>query len=314
MINYIIRRLLLMIPVMLLVTMIIFLLMRVLPGDAIVTQLEDSSFTQEDLTRLRASLGLDDPLIIQYFKYVGNLATGDLGDSLISGRPIQDQLFKAFGVTVELALLSMAIGLAIGLPLGILAAVRQDTIGDYVGRVFAVLGLAMPNFWLATIFILFASIYGFLPSVEFKRFFESPATNMTQMLPAAGIIGFSLSASIMRMTRSAMLEVLRQDYIRTAVAKGLGNQAVIQRHALKNALLPVVTLIGVQVHVLFTGTIIMETIFNLPGLGVMTISAINFRDYTIVQSTVLFFAIMTLSINLLIDLSYSWLDPRIKYQ
>ena len=314
MINYIIRRLLLMIPVMLLVTMIIFLLMRVLPGDAIVTQLEDSSFTQEDLTRLRASLGLDDPLIIQYFKYVGDLATGDLGDSLISGRPIQDQLFKAFGVTVELALLSMAIGLAIGLPLGILAAVRQDTIGDYVGRVFAVLGLAMPNFWLATIFILFASIYGFLPSVEFKRFFESPATNMTQMLPAAGIIGFSLSASIMRMTRSAMLEVLRQDYIRTAVAKGLRNQAVIQRHALKNALLPVVTLIGVQVHVLFTGTIIMETIFNLPGLGVMTISAINFRDYTIVQSTVLFFAIMTLSINLLIDLSYSWLDPRIKYQ
>ena len=312
--NYIIRRLLLMIPVAFFVTMIIFLLMRILPGDAIVTQMEDSAFTQADLTRLRASLGLDDPLVLQYFRYVGDLFRGDLGDSLISGRPIQGQLFRAFRVTFELAVFSMVIGIAIGMPLGILAAVRQNTKADYIGRVFAVLGLAMPNFWLATIFILVASIYGFLPSVIFVRFSEDPSTNLTQMLPAAGIIGFSLSASIMRLTRSAMLEVLRQDYIRTAVAKGLRNQSVIQRHALKNALLPVVTLIGVQVHVLFTGTIIMETIFNLPGLGLMTISAINFRDYTIVQSTVLFFAVMTLSVNLLIDISYAWLDPRIKYQ
>jgi peptide/nickel transport system permease protein len=240
---------------------------------------------------------------------------GDLGRSLISRRPVTQELLKRINLTSHLAVLSIIVALLIALPIGVLSAVRQDTASDYVGRSFAVLGLSLPDFWLATVVITFLAIwFQWIPPIGFAAIWEDPARCLSQLTIPAAIIGARLAAVSMRMTRSSLLEVLRQDYIRTARAKGTRERAVIVRHALKNAFIPVVTVIGQQVGVLLGGTVIVEFIFLQPGVGSLMLDAVLLRDYTLIQGAVLFFAAVIVVTNLLVDLSYAWLDPRIRYR
>ena len=224
-------------------------------------------------------------------------------------------LKKSIPVTIELALLAMILGLVIAIPLGVLSATRQDKPSDYVGRLVAISGLSLPDFWLGTLVITFAAIwFGWIPPLGYASVWESPWTNLQQFLLPAAVLGFRLSAATMRMTRSTLLEVLREDYVRTAWAKGLGERVIIYKHALKNALIPVVTIVGGQLGTLLAGTVIVETIFALPGMGRLTVEAILYRDYPIVQTNVMLVAGTLVTLNLLVDLTYAWLDPRIRYR
>jgi peptide/nickel transport system permease protein len=239
---------------------------------------------------------------------------GDLGYSLTSRRPVSQELLKRVSLTSHLAVLSLLIALLIALPIGVLSAVRQDTVADYCGRLFAILGLSLPDFWLATVVITFLAIwFRWIPPIGFAPIWVDPARNLSQLLIPAVIIGARLAAVSMRMTRSSLLEVLRQDYIRTARAKGLRERAVIVGHAFKNAFIPVITIIGQQFSVLLGGTVIVEFIFLQPGVGSLMLDAVQLRDYTLIQGAVLFFATVIVVMNLLVDLSYAWLDPRIRY-
>jgi peptide/nickel transport system permease protein len=243
-----------------------------------------------------------------------DLLRGDLGDSLLSGRSVADELGDRISLTLHLALLSLAIALLMAIPIGIISAVCQDTVADYGGRLFSVLGLSLPDFWSGVVAILILSLwFHWLPPRGFEGIWAAPIKTFQQLLIPAAIIGFRFSAVIMRMTRSSMLEVLREDYIRTARSKGLSEQKVIVGHAMKNSFIPVVTLIGQQFSILLGGTVIIETIFLLPGVGNMTLDAVLFRDYTLVQGAVIFFGGIMVLMNLLVDISYAWFDPRIRY-
>jgi peptide/nickel transport system permease protein len=314
--TYLARRVLHGLVVLWLVSFAIFSLVRILPGDAVLMQLDQAAApTPEMLARARQELGLDRPFLHQYRTWMAGVVRGDLGHSLISRRPVTQELLKRVSLTSHLAVMSMIIALLIALPIGVLAAVRQDTAGDYVGRLFAILGLSLPDFWLATVTITFLSIwFQWMPPIGFAPIWEDPARNLSQLLIPALIIGARLAAVSMRMTRSSLLEVLRQDYIVTARAKGNRERAVIVRHALKNAFIPVVTIIGQQFSVLLGGTVIVEFIFLQPGVGSLLLDAVQLRDYTLIQGAVLFFAAVIVAMNLLVDLSYSWLDPRIRYR
>ena len=314
--TYIARRVLHGLLVLWLVSFAIFSLVRILPGDAVLMQLDQAAApTPEMLERARQELGLDRPFLEQYRTWMVGVARGDLGHSLITRRPVTQELVRRISLTSHLAVMSMIIALLIALPIGVLAAVRQDTAGDYVGRLFAILGLSLPDFWLATVAITFLSIWlQWMPPIGFAPIWEDPARNLSQLLIPALIIGARLAAVSMRMTRSSLLEVLRQDYIVTARAKGNRERAVIVRHALKNAFIPVVTIIGQQFSVLLGGTVIVEFIFLQPGVGSLLLDAVLLRDYTLIQGAVLFFAAVIVAMNLLVDLSYSWLDPRIRYR
>jgi peptide/nickel transport system permease protein len=236
------------------------------------------------------------------------------GDSLLTGEPITVSLRKAIPVTLELAALAMVLGLVIAIPIGVLSATRQDTASDYAGRVVAVSGLSFPDFWLGTLVITFAAIwFHWIPPIGYTSLWDSPWRNLQQFLLPAAVLGFRLSAATMRMTRSTVLEVLREDYVRTAWAKGLGGRIVVYKHALKNALIPVVTVIGGQLGVLLAGAVVIETIFALPGMGRLTVEAILYRDYPVVQTNVMLVAATLVTLNLVVDLTYSWLDPRIRY-
>jgi peptide/nickel transport system permease protein len=314
--TYIARRLLHGLLVLWLVSLAVFSLVRILPGDAVLMQLDQAAApTPETLARARQELGLDRPFLEQYRTWMAGLVRGDLGHSLTSRRPVTQELLKRVSLTSHLAVMSMIIALLIALPIGVLAAVRQDTAGDYVGRLFAILGLSLPDFWLATVTITFLAIwFQWIPPIGFAPIWEDPGRNLSQLLIPAFIIGARLAAVSMRMTRSSLLEVLRQDYIVTARAKGNRERAVIVRHALKNAFIPVVTIIGQQFSVLLGGTVIVEFIFLQPGVGSLLLDAVQLRDYTLIQGAVLFFATVIVAMNLLVDLSYSWLDPRIRYR
>ncbi len=314
--SYIGRRVLQGALVLWLVSLLIFSLVRILPGDAILMQLDQAAApTPEQLARAREELGLDRPLLQQYGVWMSGVLRGDLGRSLTSRRPVTQELVKRISLTCHLAVLSMGIALLIALPVGILAAVRQDTATDYVGRFIAVLGLSLPDFWLATVAITFLAIwFAWIPPIGFAPIWEDAGRNLSQLLIPASIIGARLAAVSMRMTRSSLLEVLRQDYIRTARAKGRRERGVILVHALKNALVPVVTVLGQQFSVLLGGTVIVEVIFLQPGVGSLMLDAVQLRDYTMIQGAVLFFAAVIVAVNLLIDLSYAWLDPRIRYR
>jgi peptide/nickel transport system permease protein len=224
-------------------------------------------------------------------------------------------LKKSIPVTIELALLAMVLGLVIAIPVGVLSATRQDKLSDYVGRLLAISGLSLPDFWLGTLVITFAAIwFAWMPPLGYASIWESPWKNLQQFLLPAAVLGFRLSAATMRMTRSTLLEVLREDYVRTAWAKGLGERMIIYKHALKNALIPVITIVGGQLGTLLAGTVIVETIFALPGMGRLTVEAILFRDYPVVQTNVMLVAGTLVALNLLVDLAYAWLDPRIHYR
>jgi peptide/nickel transport system permease protein len=314
--TYIARRLLQGVLVLWLVSLLTFSLVRILPGDAVIMQLDQAAApTPETLARARQELGIDRPFLAQYRTWIAGAVQGDLGRSLISRRPVTQELLKRINLTSHLAVLSIIVALLIALPIGVLSAVRQDTASDYVGRSFAVLGLSLPDFWLATVVITFLAIwFQWIPPIGFAAIWEDPARCLSQLTIPAAIIGARLAAVSMRMTRSSLLEVLRQDYIRTARAKGTRERAVIVRHALKNAFIPVVTVIGQQVGVLLGGTVIVEFIFLQPGVGSLMLDAVLLRDYTLIQGAVLFFAAVIVVTNLLVDLSYAWLDPRIRYR
>jgi peptide/nickel transport system permease protein len=314
--SYIARRIGQGLLVLWLVSFAVFSLVRILPGDAVLMQLDAAAApTPEMLARARQDLGLDRPFLEQYRTWMSGVVRGDLGRSLITRRPVTQELVKRISLTSHLAVMSMIIALLIALPIGVLAAVRQDTAADYMGRLIAILGLSLPDFWLATVTITFLAIwFQWIPPIGFAPIWQDPGRNLSQLLIPALIIGARLAAVSMRMTRSSLLEVLRQDYIVTARAKGARERAVIVRHALKNAFIPVVTIIGQQFSVLLGGTVIVEFIFLQPGVGSLLLDAVLLRDYTLIQGAVLFFAVVIVAMNLLVDLSYSWLDPRIRYR
>ena len=313
---YVIRRLLLMIPTLFILTVIVFLTVRFIPGDAIDTmmlRLELFDFDRDDLLR---SLGLDVPVHVQYGRWIsGILLRGTFGESLFGGAtPIEERILAKLPVTLELGLMSIAIALLIALPVGIYSAVRQDQFGDFVGRSVAVIGLAAPNFWLGTMVIIYPAIWwGWTPPLEYVPLAEDPSANLGILLVPALILGTAMSAHTMRLTRTMMLEVLRQDYIRTAWAKGMSERLVVIRHAVKNAMIPVVTGIGLSLPLLVGGSVIMENIFNLPGLGRLMVTALQDRDYPVISAVNLFFAVAVAVFNLLIDLIYPYLDPRVRH-
>lgn len=313
--TYIIRRLLLMVPVLWGATAIVFIMMRLLPGDAITAKLEDNRYvTKEQIARLRADLDLDKPAYVQYGKWVFGLMRGDLGKSLHDEEALTTKLKQAFPVTAQLSVMALVLGLMLAIPLGILAALKQDGPVDYVARFISVLGLSVPNFFLATLVILAGAIYfHWVPPFGYIPMLERPMDSLKQLLIPSVILGTSLSAITFRLVRSSVLEVLREDFIRTARAKGLTNRVVILRHTLKNALIPVVTVVGLQFGSLLGGTLIIEGIFSIPGMGLLMLSAIHDRDYTIVQGLVLIAALVFTVANLVVDVMYGWLDPRIKY-
>jgi peptide/nickel transport system permease protein len=316
--RYLFHRILLYIPTLIGVSLLIFAIMRVIPGDParIILGGGDSSsgYSQADLDRLHRQLGLDKPLPVQYLDWVGGALHLDFGQSLRFGSPVTVEILKRIPVTVELAFLALFFGVVFGLPLGLISAVKHNTWIDNQGRVLAVLGLAIPNFWAGTLLILALSLwFNWVPPLGYVSFTDDPVKHLQQMLPPALVLGYGFAAYVARMARAQLLEVVRHDYIRTAYAKGLSGAVVITRHALKNTLVPVVTLSGLQLGALLGGAVTIELIFSLPGLGRLLLDALSFRDYPTIQAVVLMVATGFLTLNLLIDVLYSWLDPRIRY-
>ena len=293
-----------------------FLLLRVAPGDAAVMILgEDVSAQPERLRDLREQLGLEKPIFLQYTDWLGAVARGDLGTSLFSGRSITDELANRMPISLELTLLSMALGLLISMPIGIFAAVYPESLGDQVLRFFSMIGLAVPNFWLGTMVMVFgARWFGWIPPIGYTSIFGDPVRNFQQFIIPSIIVATSVAASQTRLMRSTMLEVLGNDFIRTARAKGLRERSVVTRHALKNAMIPVLTLFGSQFGQIITGIVIIENIFNLPGLGRFILESIGKRDYPMVQGIILLIGIWVVLLNLATDLAYGWFDPRIRYR
>ncbi len=316
---YIIRRLLLIIPTLFILTILVFLSVRFIPGDVIdvlegrMQYAESGGIDREALER---RLGLDVPAWVQYGRWIGDiLLNGSLGESLLTSYAVEEAILERLPVTLELGVLAILIGLVIALPVGIYSAIRQDTAADYVGRSIAIIGLATPNFWLGIMVMIFPAIWwGWAPPLELIPFTEDPLGNLWGFFIPSLILGTASAAATMRMMRTMMLEVLRQDYIRTAWSKGLRERVVIIRHTIKNALIPVITLIGLQLPILVGGAVIMENIFNLPGIGRLLVNALNDRDYPVVSGVNLFFATGVVLLNLLIDLIYPYLDPRVRYE
>ena len=329
---YIIRRLLLIIPTLFILTILVFLSVRFIPGDVIdvVAARMEETGGSVDREALERYLGLDVPVHVQYGRWIGVLPTphwitgefhfkgllqGSLGESLMRGLPVEEEILGRLPVTIELGFMAILIGLLIALPVGIYSAIRQDTAADYAGRTIAIIGLATPNFWLGIMVMIFPAIWwGWSPPMELVPFTEDPLGNLGVLIIPSLILGTAASCEAMRMTRTMMLEVLRQDYIRTAWSKGLKERVVVVRHAIKNALIPVVTLIGMQLPLLVGGAVIMENIFNLPGLGRLMVNALEERDYPMVSGVNLVFATMVVGVNLFIDLIYPYFDPRVRYK
>lgn len=316
---YAVRRISLFIPTILLTTLIVFVLFFMVPGDAalfILTGEEGAgAVTEEDLAKLRHELGLDKPLHVQYGTWLWDILRGDLGTSIWYREPVTKEIGDKFAVTLQLAVMGILMAFVIAVPLGMLSAVKQDTWPDYASRIFSLIGIALPTFWLAILIIYFlAYTFNWLPPLGYATLWEDPVLNLTQLAFPALAIAFHDLAFTARVTRSSMLEVLREDYVRTARSKGLSELTVIGRHALKNAIMPVLTVSGYQFARLLGGTIIIETIFVIPGLGQFLIESIIHRDFVVIQAVVLLAAAVVLTLNLVIDLIYGFLDPRIRYQ
>lgn len=313
--QYACKRLLLMVPVLVIISMLTFTFMRILPGDVLEVMYADSPLSEQQIAQIRHQLGMDKPMPVQYWDWVSGLARLNAGDSLWTRRPVLQEIADRLPITLELAILAFLIQLAIGVPVGVLAATHQDSWLDQVSRFFAILLAAAPQFWIATIVIVFlASGIGWIPPLGgVASLWTDPLTNLEQFFLPALILGIGGAAILVRITRNQLLEVLRQDYVRTGYAKGLSTRRVQYVHALKNALIPVVTIAGSHLGYLLGGTVIIESIFSLPGLGQLTLDAIQHRDFPQLETNVLFLAMAFLFVNLLVDLSYGWLDPRIRY-
>jgi len=313
--NYIIRRLLGAIVVLFLMSIVVFRLVHWLPGDALLVKLGEAGRIPPDkLEEARAEMGIDRPLTEQYLDWLSGILRGDFGRSLIWDESVGQRILDGLPITLELAILASVVALLVAIPVGVLSALKQDTPIDYVARVLAILGLAVPNFWLATMLLLYLTLwFGWTPPLRYTPFWEDPWTNIQTFALPALVLGFTLGASLTRMTRSTVLEVMRNDYIRTARSKGLRDRIVIGRHVLKNAMIPVITIFGLQFTGLLGGSVIMESLFSLPGVGGITLQAVQQRDYTQIQGNALLFGAIALFINVLVDVSYAWFDPRIRY-
>jgi len=316
--TYLTKRLLLIIPTLLGVATLVFAIMRVIPGDVALLILGGDDSARIDPAQLAAmhrQLGLDQPLAVQFGHWLWGVLRFDFGTSLWTGRPVLDELLTRLPLSLELALLATIVSVAIAIPLGVLAAMRQDTWVDYLVRVVSIGGLAIPSFWVGILIILFLVIYfGWGPPLEYTPPWVDPWANIQQMVWPVLTVGYRYAAVTTRMTRSTMLEVMRDDYIRTAWAKGLGERAIAIRHALKNAMLPVITLIGTEFAFLIGGLVVTETVFTLNGVGRFVVDAVAHRDYPVVQALVFVIAFAFTIVNLLIDLTYAWFDPRIRYR
>jgi peptide/nickel transport system permease protein len=322
--QYIARRLLLAFPVLIVVSILIFGGVRVIPGNVCGIILGGSEgMTEERCAQIDAELGLDQPVAEQYLDWSGiswfwggdtGILQGDFGESMVNRRPVLEEIRNRLGATLELTILSAGFAIFLALPLGVFSALKQDKLPDVGLRVLTVGWLAMPSFWVGSMLItLPAKWWHYSPPTPYVQFWDDPFTNLEQMYLPAIALGISLSAVIVRVTRSSMLEVLRQDYIRTARAKGLGEKVVLSRHALRNAMLPVITLLGLQLGFLIGGTVVLESLFSLPGLGTLLLSAVVTKDFPELQGLVLFFALAIILINLAVDLSYVLIDPRVRY-
>ena len=315
--KYTVRRLLLMIPTLFLLATILFFLLRVLPGDEalFITSGEESVATVEDIEKLREAWGLNDPLYVQYWRWLKDALRGDLGYSRYADRPMVDALASKIEVTATLAFLSVVVALTWSLPLGIMSAIWRGSWLDQTTRVITAAGIAMPNFWVAILMLLFlVKFFNWIPPVQHVSIFDDPVTALKRLIFPSLVIGFRSASTISRMTRSTMLEVIGDDYIRTAYAKGLGPWVVTLRHALANAIIPVLTMAGLLVAALMDGAVIVERIFTLPGLGQQIVNATSARDFVMVQGIVLILAVFMMLWILLIDLVYAWIDPRIRYE
>lgn len=312
--RYIVSRVLLIVPTLLIVTIVVFSLVRLIPGDVVNIMIGEQGYAK-DADEMRVKLGIDRPIHEQYLRFVSSLVRGDLGRSFHSNKPVLEELLRRLPITAELAILALTLSLSISIPIGIVSAIRQDSMVDYVARSFSIGMLAMPGFWLATLAIVLPSLwFRWTPSVQYTPLFDDPYKNLQHVFLPALLLGAHISASVMRMSRTMMLEVLRQDYVRTAWAKGLRERTVVVRHVIKNAMIPVVTILGLQLAQLLGGAVIFEQIFAIPGLGRYLLEAIQTRDYTAVQGVNLFIATMVILINLSVDLTYSYLDPRVRYR
>ena len=313
--QYVLRRIALAVPTLVLVSVIVFSIMRLMPGDVVTRMVEGHAYAPT-IEALRKDLGLDRPAYVQYFEWIGGIVfRGDFGSSYWTRQPIWDEFIRRFPVTLELAMLTILCSVVIGILVGIVSAIRQDSVSDYMGRVLAILALSIPYFGLAVLVVVLPSIwFKWTPVYTYVPFTTDPAENLKILIVPALVFGVTRAGPIMRIMRSALLDVLRQDYIRTAWSKGLPERAIVLRHALKNAMIPVVSLIGLQMPLYIGGSVIIEAIFRLPGVGLFFFDALMRMDYPVVQSVNLIVAAMVVGLNLAIDLSYAFLDPRIRYR
>lgn len=312
MLLFILRRILTAIPTLLIVTVMVFGIQRLLPGDpALIIAGEQRD--PEVIAFIRDKYRLDEPIPLQYLAWLGQVVRGDLGQSIRTNQPVAQLIGQKLPVTVELALLSMLVAVVIALPIGVISAVRKGSAIDHIGTIFALSGLSLPNFWLGILLILLFSVqWNLLPASGYVEFGRDPLGNLQRMIMPAFVLGTGLAAVLMRQMRSAMLEVLKQDYIRTAQAKGLLKRRTVLRHALRNALIPVVTILGLQMGALLSGAVLTEQVFTIPGFGKLVVDSVFNRDYAVVQGVVLFTSAAYIAINLLVDIAYALLNPRIQ--
>jgi peptide/nickel transport system permease protein len=313
--RYVVGRLLLMIPTLVGVAILTFVIMRVVPGDVVALRYSQSGAVSQDvIDRERALLGLDKPMYLQFADWMGQVVRLDFGTSLWTDRPVTEEIAARIGISVELAFLAGLIATCIAIPLGVVAAVKQDTAVDYVIRIVSIGGLALPSFWLGILMILgLVVLFHWAPPLIFVPPWKDPVENLGQLIWPALAVGYRYSAVATRMTRSSVLEVLREDYVRTARAKGLRELTVVIRHALRNSLLPVVTVISLEFAFLFGGLVVTEQVFNVNGLGKLLVDAVAHRDYPLIQALVLIFAFVFVIVNFLVDMLYGVLEPRIRY-
>ena len=313
--RYILNRLLLMIPTLLGVAVLVFFLLRLAPGDPVQMMMDGANVPQHVLDSERARLGLDKPLAVQFFKWFGALLTGDFGISIWTGRPVLYEIGIRLELSLQVAIMATILAVLIAIPLGTLSAIYKDTWIDHVVRLISIAGLAVPSFWLGMIIILMLlTWFSWIPPLTFTPFFEDPLKNLSQLIWPAIAVGFRYSSVAMRMMRSSVLEVLQEDYVRTARAKGVYERLVVMRHAMRNALLPVVTVVGLEFAFLIGGLVVTEQVFNLNGIGKLFVQAVARGDYTMIQGLVLLVAIFFVLINFAIDMLYALLDPRIRYR
>ena len=311
--RYFFKRLLVAIPSLVIASVIVFSLVRLVPGDVVVLMMEENQYA-DDLEVMRAKLGLNRPIYVQYFEWAGRALVGDLGESLYTRRPVAQELLTHVPVSLELGTTAIFFAILMGVPIGIVSAVRQDTARDYVARGGAILGLSIPGFWLGTLAVVLPAIYfKWSPSIQFTKLTDDPWGHVAQFILPGLLLGIGSAASIMRLTRTQLLEVLRQDYVRTAWSKGMGERMVVLKHSLKNSLIPVVTVLGIQIAQVLSGTVIFESIFGLPGMGRSLFNAITERDYPVIQGINLVVVTTVVAVNLMVDFVYAYLDPRIRF-